>query len=121
MVSASASARVAQLSATSHQEGRPPRPPLSTPVSAIPQDLLGAVLGMLELRSILLVVTLLIPLSILFSAVELALSMMAKSFKEAQSYINPLMILVIVPAFIGLMPGMELNWVIALIPILNIS
>lgn len=87
----------------------------------LPQDLLAAVMTMLELKSIILVISLLVPLSIFFSAIELALSMMAKSFKEAQSSINPMMILVIVPVFIGLMPGMELNWTMALIPVLNIS
>jgi len=87
----------------------------------LPQEFISTLLGMLEWRSVLLVISMLVPLSILFAAIELTLSMMAKSFKEAQGYINPLMIVVIVPAFIGLMPGMELNWVMALIPVLNIS
>jgi sodium transport system permease protein len=87
----------------------------------LPQEFLDVLFGMLEWRSVLLVISLLVPLSILFAAIELALSMMAKSFKEAQGYISPLMIVVIVPAFIGLMPGMELNWIMALIPVLNIS
>lgn len=87
----------------------------------LPQEFISVLLDMLEWRSVLLVVSMLVPLSILFSAVELSLSMMAKSFKEAQGYINPLMIIVIIPAFLGLMPGMELNWVMAFIPVLNIS
>lgn len=35
--------------------------------------------------------------------------------------ISPLMILVILPAFIGLMPGMKLSAGTALIPILNVT
>ena len=43
------------------------------------------------------------------------------SFKEAQSIVTPLNIAIIVPAAIGLTPGMELNKITALIPILNVS
>ncbi len=45
----------------------------------------------------------------------------AKSFKEAQSYISPLMILVVMPAMAALLPGVELNSALALIPVLNTS
>ena len=45
----------------------------------------------------------------------------SKSFKEAQSIVTPLNIAIIVPAAIGLTPGMELNKITALIPILNVS
>ena len=48
------------------------------------------------------------------------LSIYAKSFKEAQSIITPLNIVVILPAMIGFMPGIEYNIGMALIPILNI-
>ena len=51
----------------------------------------------------------------------LSLSIFAKSFKEAQSLINPLMIFVIIPSFIGMMPGMTLSATTAMIPILNVS
>ena len=46
---------------------------------------------------------------------------MAKSYKEAQSYIAPLMIVVIMPAVAGLMPGVEFNARMALIPVLSTS
>jgi sodium transport system permease protein len=58
---------------------------------------------------------------VLFSSALLAVSLFAKSYKEAQSYISPLMIVVIVPAVASLMPGVELNWRLALVPILNTS
>jgi sodium transport system permease protein len=86
----------------------------------IPPELLHAILNMLEWRSIGLLSSLLLPLTVFFAAGLLSLSVFAKSFKEAQSIINPLMIVIIVPAFIGLMPGMELNTKTALIPILNV-
>jgi sodium transport system permease protein len=37
------------------------------------------------------------------------------------SIITPSMIIIIVPIFIGLMPGMAINTVTALIPVLNVS
>ena len=61
------------------------------------------------------------PLAVFFSAALLALSLFAKSFKEAQSYISPLMILVVMPAIASLLPGVELTPVLAWIPVLNTS
>jgi sodium transport system permease protein len=87
----------------------------------IPPEVLKAILGMLEFRSIALVLSLLLPLTMFFAGVLLSLSLFAKSFKEAQSIITPLMIFIIVPAFIGLMPGMSLDSKTALIPILNVT
>jgi sodium transport system permease protein len=90
-------------------------------IKEIPPELLRSILDILQLRSILLLLSLLLPLTIFFSAALLSLSFFAKSFKEAESTITPLMIVIIVPVFIGLMPGMTLNGVTALIPILNVS
>src|ERR1700674_5604480 len=62
-----------------------------------------------------------LPLAVFFSAALLALSLFAKSFKEAQSYISPLMIVVVLPAVASLLPGVELNPALALVPVLNTS
>jgi len=90
-------------------------------VKEIPAELLSTILGILEFRSIAVLLSLLLPLTVFFAAILLSLSMFAKSYKEAQSVISPMMIVVIVPAFLGLMPGMSLNTTTALIPILNVS
>ncbi|MFH1754595.1 MAG: ABC transporter permease [Candidatus Latescibacterota bacterium] len=87
----------------------------------IPSELMNSILGILETRSIVLLLSLLLPLTAFFAAILLSLSIIAKSFKEAQSILTPMMIVVIVPAFIGLLPGMELTATTALIPILNVS
>jgi len=87
----------------------------------IPAELMNSILGILETRSIVLLLSLLLPLTCFFAGILLSLSIIAKSFKEAQSILTPLMIVVIVPAFIGLLPGMELDGKTALIPILNVS
>jgi sodium transport system permease protein len=62
-----------------------------------------------------------LPLAVFFSAALLAMSLFAKSFKEAQSYISPLMVIIVLPAFAALLPGVELSTPLALVPILNTS
>jgi sodium transport system permease protein len=63
----------------------------------------------------------LIPLTIFFAGVLIPISIYAKSFKEAQSIITPINILVIVPAIVGMLPGVELSIQTAAIPIVNIA
>ena len=67
------------------------------------------------------VLALVLPVAVLFSAVIFTVALFAKSYKEAQSYIAPMMILVIMPAAIGLLPGIDLNATLALVPLLNLS
>lgn len=90
-------------------------------VNEIPQEFLKLLLSILEFQSIALLLSLLLPLTIFFAGVQLSLSIFAKSFKEAQSIISPLSMVVIIPAAIGLIPGITLNTTTALIPILNVS
>jgi sodium transport system permease protein len=70
------------------------------------------------IASIFLVV---LPIAVFFSAALLALSLFAKSYKEAQSYISPLMIVMVMPAVAALLPGVELTPALALVPVLNTS
>ena len=62
-----------------------------------------------------------LPVAVFFSAALLALSLFAKSYKEAQSYISPLMIVMVMPAVAALLPGVELTPALALVPVLNAS
>jgi sodium transport system permease protein len=78
-------------------------------------------LPMLDPAGLLLVLAMVLPVAVLFSAVLLAVSLFAKSIKEASSYVSPMIILIIIPAMMGLMPGVELNARLALVPILNIA
>ncbi len=66
-------------------------------------------------------VCMVIPMAVLFAAVQFTISLFAKSFKEAQSYVSPLVVVIILPAVIGMLPGVELNSRLALVPILNVS
>ena len=71
--------------------------------------------------SIILLLVLMFPIACLFSSALLSIALMAKSYKEAQSYITPLMFVVIFPAMISFLPGFELNWHLVFIPIVNVS
>jgi sodium transport system permease protein len=72
-------------------------------------------------KAIVSIFIVVLPLAVLFSAVLLALSVFAKSYKEAQSYISPLMIVMAMPAVAALLPGVELSPALALVPVLNTS
>lgn len=67
------------------------------------------------------VVLMMIPTAVLFSAALLALAVMARSYKEAQSYVSPLMFIVIIPSMVAFMPGIELNAAWAWVPVSNIA
>jgi sodium transport system permease protein len=49
------------------------------------------------------------------------IALFARSFKEGQSYLTPLALVVIFPAMLGGLPGFELTPILCLIPIFNAS
>lgn len=67
------------------------------------------------------VVIMTIPLSVLFASGLMTIALFAKSHKEAQSYIAPLMFVVIVPAIAAMLPGVDLTPKLAIVPLLNMS
>lgn len=54
-----------------------------------------------------------------FSAILLAITSFARSFKEAQAYLIPLMLLALAPGIMSLMPGIEFNGLLAVTPLVN--
>ncbi len=67
------------------------------------------------------VLFMMLPLTIMFAAVLMTISLLSKTSKEANSYVAPLMLLVLMPAMAALVPGFDLNARLALIPVLNVS
>jgi sodium transport system permease protein len=63
----------------------------------------------------------LLPVAVMLSAALLMMGLFSKSFREAQSYAGPLMLVVIVPAIAAMLPGVELNASLAVVPLLNVS
>lgn len=87
----------------------------------IPEMLKEPLLDMAQPGTITLLILMILPLAVFFAGILVPITTYAKTFKEAQSMVTPLNIGVIVPAAIGLMPGIELNFGTALIPILNVA
>ncbi|ATC63487.1 hypothetical protein CMV30_05685 [Nibricoccus aquaticus] len=80
-----------------------------------------ASLPTVSIPGVLSVLLLVLPLAVLFAALLMTISLFAKSYKEAQTYVSPLLIIVILPAVGAVLPGVELTTTLSLIPILNIA
>lgn len=87
----------------------------------LPPEIFDTIVKILGADTILTIFSLLLPLTVFFAGVLLSVSLSAKSFKEAQSLITPLNLAVIVPAAVGMVPGISMNFKTALIPVLNVS
>jgi len=72
-------------------------------------------------KGVAAVLLMILPVAVMFAAALLAIAVLARSFKEAQSYISPLTIVVVLPAVASLLPGIELDTRLAFVPILNVS
>jgi sodium transport system permease protein len=70
---------------------------------------------------VMAVFALLLPVAVFFAGLLLAVSLFAKSYKEAQTYVSPMVFFAIVPAMAAFVPGVDMNPVLALVPVLNIS
>jgi sodium transport system permease protein len=86
----------------------------------LPAPMMEVVLGILSPGFVVTFLLMLLPLVTAFAGLTIPATVYAKSFKEAQSILTPLNFVVITPAIVGMMPGIELNWVTALIPVLNV-
>jgi len=84
-----------------------------------------SIVEMLDIRisptSMILAASLVLAPAASFAGLLLAISVFARSFKEAQNYLAPLQFAVILPAMASLIPGIEINAGLALVPLLNVS
>lgn len=87
-------------------------------VSGIGKLLFGD--GLLSLGVIGTVLALLVLFTMFFAALLLAVTSFAKSFKEAQAYLIPLMLLALTPGVMSLMPGIKFTSLLATVPLVNI-
>ncbi len=90
-------------------------------IQDIPQEFLSCIIDLISLKFVFMLLAMLLPLSLFFAGILSAVVVRASSFKEAQSYVTPMSFLVIIPAMIALMPGMDLSWSTAWVPILNVA
>ncbi len=69
----------------------------------------------------LLAVGMMVPLAAFFASLEMTIAIFAKSAREAQGYLTPLMVVAILPAMMSMMPGTTLTAKQAWIPLVNVS
>ena len=70
--------------------------------------------------AILISVVCIIAFALFMSALVMCVCAFAKSFKEANNYITPLTLVVLLTAYIGFIPNIELDARMALVPVANI-
>ncbi len=75
----------------------------------------------IALFDVLSMVAMLIPVAAIFAGIVLALSIYAKSYKEAQNYMAPLTMVAFIPVMVAMLPGVELDGIWAIIPIANVA
>jgi len=90
-------------------------------LAGVPQSSDFGFSASVSMKSLVVVFVMVVPLAVLFSAALLAIALFAKSYREAQSYLSPLTIVVMLPAVVSVLPGVELNAFLSLIPVLNTS
>jgi len=66
------------------------------------------------------ILALLVVFASFFSAVLLSITSFARSFREAQAWLIPLMLVSLAPGILSLMPGVHLTVGLALVPLVNI-
>ena len=90
-------------------------------IDNIPDQIKSTVLEIINPFMIISVIFLMIPIAIFFASMLLSISFYARSFKEAQSLMGPLNIIIIVPLMLTLGPGIEIDHITALIPLINVG
>jgi sodium transport system permease protein len=87
----------------------------------LPPEFTESMSSMVQPGTLVMLFLLLLPLTVFFASTLMTLSISAQSFKEAQSLISPVMILVMLPTLVAFVPGIELTMTNAWIPIFNVS
>lgn len=90
---------------------------LTLQATGIGAALFGSTLSVVAFVQVLL---LLVLFAAFFSAVLLCLTSFARSFKEAQAYVVPLMLFSFAPGMMVLLPGLSLHGPLAVVPLVNI-
>lgn len=90
-------------------------------IDKIPVQMQETILELINPLMIISIIILMIPIAIFFASMLLSISFYARSFKEAQSLMGPLNMVIIVPLFLSLGPGMEMDHATALMPLINVG
>jgi sodium transport system permease protein len=77
--------------------------------------------SVLPAMSVFVVLVSLVPLAVLFSALMMAVSTYARTFREAQNYVTPIYLLCLIPAMVSVQRGFDLNDFLCFVPVINMS
>ncbi|MBB1300332.1 ABC transporter permease [Pseudoalteromonas sp. SR44-8] len=94
---------------------------ISIAISFIDLDVIKTAFSSLRVLDLALIFIILLPVAAIFSSLALAISIYARSFKEAQNYMTPLSMGVIFPIIVALLPNVELTAKTAFIPVTNVA
>lgn len=75
----------------------------------------------MPLKAIFILLAAMLPLATLFSAILLSISTFSRNMKEARSYEQPLLLISMMLGMISFLPAIEMNNLMALIPVVNIA
>jgi len=82
---------------------------------------LGSVVIEIPPAAALTLLAILVPLAFFISALMMTVALLARSFREAQSYVTPFFLAIVLPAGAASMPSMELDRATQFIPITNVA
>lgn len=68
-----------------------------------------------------LILLILVPLAFFICSVMMSIALFARTFKEAQNYVTPFYIFIMLPAMVAALPGMKLSPGTVFVPITNVA
>lgn len=75
----------------------------------------------ISFSNVLLVAILMLPTALFVSAIMMSIASFVRSFKEAQNLLTPVYIVCFLPAMLPMIPGIELEGILTILPFANIS
>ncbi len=89
--------------------------------NANPGSELGQVVIKVPPEAALTILAILVPLAFFISALMMTVALLARSFREAQNYVSPFFIAIVLPATVVAIPSVSLDGVTQFIPITNVA
>jgi sodium transport system permease protein len=83
--------------------------------------IVGDLMGQIGVIDFVLMFLMLVPIVVIFASILLTLSMSARSVKESQGYSGALNLLVIIPVFLAMVPGITLEKGWSWVPLTNVA
>lgn len=90
-------------------------------LAQLPAELESVLVLRLHPQTALLMCLFLAPLAFFVSAAMMSIAVFARSFREAQNYITPFFLVILFPAAVAGIPGMNLNRATEFLPITNVA